>query len=457
MISLAYQDQPLQQAFAYRRAIVGLLILSSAALAVTVWIMVDFLREQEIVEELIKDLPRDARDSAEFLAGELRWQFRLATLVVLNVVVTAFAVILLWRAYFASQTSLRDTRALATDILSSMQQAVITTDLDGIVTSINRRGIELLDVKASCIGEFIDEWRPASLGDFRRGWLSKKAAGMAHELTLESKGNSRTLRLTCQALNDHAANEIGIVFQLLDITRHRLIEDRMRRMERYMGLGSLAAGLHHEIKNPLAGLSLHVQLLEEHLGSVDPSEEITSMLDVIRSEVVRIGGVLEGFNDFASIGELNSTDVDLCEVIQRQIAFVGLQAENQSVRIHVDRCDSSLRVAADRGRIEQVILNLMINAMDAMPDGGDIKIAVYQADDAAHIDIADTGSGIPENLQDKILDPYFTTKSTGTGLGLAFCEKIMRQHSGAIDFSTSPNGTIFQLTLPKCESAAVTS
>lgn len=419
--------------------------------------MVDFLREQEIVEELIQALPEDARDSAEFLAGELRWQFRLATLVVLNVVVTAFAVILLWRAYSASQTSLRDTRALASDILSSMQQAVITTDLDGIVTSINRRGIQLLDMKTTCVGKFIDEWGPASMGEFRRTWASNKAPGMAHEMTLDRNGNPRTLRMTCQALNDHESNEIGIVIQLLDITRSRLIEDRMRRMERYMGLGSLAAGLHHEIKNPLAGLSLHVQLLEEQLVVDNPSDEVTSMLEVIRSEVVRIGGVLEGFNDFASIGELESTDIDLCEVIQRQIAFVGLQAEAQSIRISIDRCDSTFRVAADRGRIEQVVLNLIINAMDAMPDGGDINIAVYQEGDLAHIDIADTGTGIPENLQDKILDPYFTTKSTGTGLGLAFCEKIMRQHSGAIDFSTSPNGTIFQLTLPKSVNSAAIS
>jgi two-component system nitrogen regulation sensor histidine kinase GlnL len=90
----------------------------------------------------------------------------------------------------------------------------------------------------------------------------------------------------------------------------------------------------------------------------------------------------------------------------------------------------------------------MVNAMDAMPQGGSLRVEVTRDETSAKIEVSDTGCGIPENLQDKILDPYFTTKSSGTGLGLAICDKIIRQHQGTLDFRTSPQGTTFQLTLP---------
>ncbi len=126
-----------------RAVIIGLVMLSVAALAVTVWTMFDFLHEQGIVKEIDHETSCRATGTGRGVDGELRWQFRLTILVVLNLVVTAFAVVLLWRAYGSSQESLRDVKALAADILSSIDQAVITTDSDGEVTSINRSGVEL--------------------------------------------------------------------------------------------------------------------------------------------------------------------------------------------------------------------------------------------------------------------------------------------------------------------------
>ena len=113
------------------------------------------------------------------------------------------------------------------------------------------------------------------------------------------------------------------------------MDDRMRRMERYMGLGSLAAGLHHEIKNPLAALSLHVQLMEEELMDRDASNAVLEMLSVIKTEVARIGGVLESFRDFASVGHLNLSQVDLGELIDRQVRLIRPQAEKQEILVEV--------------------------------------------------------------------------------------------------------------------------
>lgn len=430
----------------FRLAIVGLLLLSTAALAVTIWVMVDFLREQEIVEELIRQLPDEATSSAEELAGELRWQFRLTTLVVLNLVVTGIAVVLLWRAYRSSQDSLRDIKALAGDILSSMDQAVITTDVAGNVTSINQRGLELLSPTGECVGRPLTQLSAeVPLDEFRNDWAAQKLVGM----TRDFKAGERVLRAFCQTLSDIENNEIGFVLQLRDVTNRILIEDRMRRMERHMGLGTLAVGLHHEIRNPLAALSLHVQLLEEQLEEGGTSDEVRNMLAVITTEVSRIGGVLEGFRDFASNDRLNIGPVNLHELVRQQIQLVTPTAEQQGVHIHL-QVDDDLKtdVSADRVRLEQVLLNLLVNGMEAMPGGGRLTIRVAEESDVVRIEVTDTGRGIPAELHDKVFDAYFTTKGSGTGLGLALCDKIMRQHEGGLEFQSSTNGTTFQMTLP---------
>ncbi len=438
----------------YRLAIVGLLALSVATLAVTIWVMNELLREQVVVAELIEYLPPEGDVAAEELAGELRWQFRLSILVVLNLVVTGFTVVLLWRAYHSSQESLRDIKALAGDIIGSMDQAVITTDVHGIVTSTNRRGVELLDLPADHVGKPLNELSGRlALEELRQQSRKLDLTGQTRDFQVPTDGTTMTLRTFCQPLRDRDNVDIGDVIQLRDVTERVLMDDRLRRMERYMGLGALAAGLHHEIKNPLTALSLHVQLMEEELLKSETSTTIFEMLSVIKTEVARVGGVLEGFRDFASVGHLNLTEVDLVELVDRQVKLIRPQAQMQQVAVNVNLLAERLpAVSADRVRLEQVLLNLLINAMEAMPDGGTIEIRISIAQDetpkSVRIEIVDSGPGIPENLRSRILDPYFTTKSEGTGMGLALCDKIVRQHHGSLDFRSAQHGSVFDITLP---------
>lgn len=438
----------------YRIAMIGLALLSAMALAITIWIMADFLTEQSIVEDLSDQLPPSAQGSAEYLAGELQWQFRLIILVVINLVVTAIALVLLWRAYRASQASLIDMQTLANNIIGSMEQAVMTTDLQGNLTSINRRAIGMFDASLEDVGSPIEKVSSLNLlGNFRREWLDGVQKSSHQEFSIETLGTRRTLRASCQTLRDREDKEMGNVMQVRDITDQQLTEERMRRMERYMGLGSLAGGLHHEIKNPLAALSLHVQLLEEELASAGSSDDVHSMLDVIQSEVKRIGGVLESFRDFASIDQLDLNEININEMVARQIKLMQPKADSQDVKIEAVLADRSLRLQGDEVRLEQVLLNLIVNSLEAMPEGGKLSILTKTSDETAFLEVADTGPGIPESLRGKILEPYFTTKTSGTGLGLAFCDKIVRQHGGSLDFETSENGTVFRLSLPSDETS----
>ncbi|QDV64046.1 two-component system sensor histidine kinase NtrB [Crateriforma conspicua] len=439
----------------YRLAVIGLLLGSAAALAITIWVMVDFLREQQIVEDLIGQLPRDGRESAQVLAGELRWQFRLTILVVLNLVVTGIAVVLLSRAYRSSLRSLRDLKALAGDILSSIDQAVITTDRDGRVTSMNRRGLELLDPPSEPVGRSLRDLAPwVPLDEFRQGREDREGGKQSDDFETTIRDDDLVLQGFCQTLCDIDDQEIGYVIQLRDVTDRIMIEERVRRMERYMGLGSLAAGLHHEIKNPLAALSLHVQLLEEQLDGKDETDDVRQMLRVIRSEVVRIGGVLEVFRDFASIDRLNLQPVDLKQLIHRQVDLIRPTAEKQRVVVEVRCPENDLpEVMLDPVRLEQVLLNLLMNALEAMPDGGHLSVQAIDnhgstTSDTVKINVVDSGTGIPDELSEKVFDAYFTTKGSGNGLGLAFCDKIIRQHEGSLHFHSGSGGTTFEITLP---------
>ena len=156
-----FTKQDPAEAKRYRLAIVGLSLLSVVALAIAIWTMIDSAIEQKIVQELIEQLPPSAKASARTLAGELKWQFRLTSLVVINLIATAIALALLWRAYRNSQASLLDAQALALNVVDSMEQAVITTDLQGNVTSINRRATELLKVEKKSVGHSLETARCA--------------------------------------------------------------------------------------------------------------------------------------------------------------------------------------------------------------------------------------------------------------------------------------------------------
>ncbi|QDV24505.1 two-component system sensor histidine kinase NtrB [Aureliella helgolandensis] len=438
----------------YRTAITALLVLSVTALVITIWVMIDFVDEQATVRQLIRDLPADARIEAETLVGELKWQFRMSILVVVNLVATGCAVLLLWRAYQTSQDSLRDIKALAGDILSSMDQAVITTNRLGDVTSCNSRVADLLRLESDPVGtplaSVTDE---IDLPAFRAKANNTEHGSLIEDFFITVPEGQRRLRTFCQPLRDRMNAMIGNVIQLRDVTEQIHIESQMRRMERFMGLGSVAAGLHHEIKNPLAGLSLHVQLLEEQLDEPNEPDEIRKLMHVIKTEVSRVGSVLEGFRDFASIGRLQLDETMLHEIVDQQVKLLRPRASQLNVKVKIDGFAATDRpVCIDRVRIEQVLLNLMLNGIQAMQGGGTLTISQESAQlsgsDAVCVSVSDTGHGIPESSRSHVFDPYFTTKSDGTGMGLALSDKIVRQHGGSLDFVTSRDGTTFRMTLP---------
>ncbi len=435
-----------------RRFAAGLAILSLIALSVTTWILFDVAREQEIVARIIQHLPESDMAVAEELSGDLRLRSKLSFLLVLNIVGTAIAFALVVRGYLSSEQSLRDAQVLATDIRASMDGGIITTDRNGTMTSLNPRGREILGLSE---GEGVG-LTPSQAGgehalleticnEVNLGQIAIRD----RDYTVNRNGHEQTLRAGCTRLKNQREEAIGTVIHIRDVTERVLMEQRLRRMERYMGLGSLAAGLQHEIKNPLSALSLHIQLLCERLADDTPDGEVQELLDVLHIEVARITNVLDSFRNYASVNELGRSWVDVATLIEKLVRFLHPQTKQQNVVVKVDLPDESLEsIAADSMRLEQVLLNLALNALAAMPDGGTLRFRLSKQDDYLRIDVTDTGNGIPVEIQSQIFDPYFTTRNEGTGMGLALCDKIIRQHAGSIDFSTGPTGTQFSVLLP---------
>ncbi|TWT65463.1 two-component system sensor histidine kinase NtrB [Crateriforma conspicua] len=450
-----FRSQRTQSRRNLRFAVFTLLLLSVCSLLISLWFVVDFGREQEIVKQLVRDLPdRDLPVAAE-LTSELKWQSRWTFFVILQVIATGLAVALLFRAYLGSQERLNDIKALAGDILSSMEQAVITSDTDGLVTSLNERAIQFLGVSGDPVGKSLRQLTDQiDLASFRAETDSLAKHSLMKDFAVKKNGENLWLRAFCQPLCDANGKVIGNVFQLRDVTADRHLHDRAARMERFMGLGSLAVGLHHEIKNPLAAVSLHVQLVEEALAELSVPDEVPEMLSIVKSEMKRTGQVLETFRDYASANRLDLTETPIVELLTRQIDLLRPVAEANKVTLDLSLSPNlPEQIPIDAARVEQIIHNLMLNAIQAMPEGGTLSIQAKAAIEAdSHgvlIKFSDTGKGIPESIRPHIFDAYFTTKGGGTGMGLALSDKIARQHGGRLDLASVDGGTTFELFLPK--------
>jgi len=435
----------------YQGMVLGLIVLSLAALGVGAWILWDFGREQEIVAELLDRVPAGVKDETRKLAGELRLQARLLVLVLLNAVATVVAMTLLLRTLRSSQRSLRQVTELANDILESMDEGVLTTDRSGKITSINRRGHALLGLDGDAQQWHLDDLdgQHGPLAEMNRQVLQTRQVIRDHDYAVTTGGYKRSLRGGCSLLLDSDGAEMGTVIHLRDVTERLLLEERMRRMERHMGLGSLATGLHHEIKNPLSALWLHVQLLEEYLTEHSTTDEIDETIDVLKSEVGRINRVLETFRDYAALSVLERSPTEVIELVESLRRLLMPQAERQGVELRVVEPPTPLPpIQADAVKLQQVLLNLCLNGLQAMPQGGVLSIETRVAGETLQIDVVDSGVGIHEEIYEQIFDPYFTTRGDGTGMGLALSEKIVRLHGGTLTFRCDPARTVFTVALP---------
>jgi len=211
--------------------------------------------------------------------------------------------------------------------------------------------------------------------------------------------------------------------------------------------GRVTRGVAHEVKNPINAIVLHLQLLRNKLLQVDP--DTSRHVDIIDSEIHRLDRVVQILVDFTRPRDLHLEEIDLRLVLDEVSLLAAPDAEQHGVKLVRELPSELVPVKIDVDLIKQAILNVVLNGVQAMPNGGTLTIAAKRDEDLAVTEIRDQGQGIPADIQDKIFELYFTTKRTGSGIGLAQTYQIMQWHYGAVDFETSQGkGTTFRLRLP---------
>jgi len=228
------------------------------------------------------------------------------------------------------------------------------------------------------------------------------------------------------------------------------LERRARDAERLAELGTLTGGLAHEIKNPLSTVQLNLQLLAEDLTPDNPAyPRIVNRLQTVQKETSRLRDILDDFLRYAGQLELDRQPTDLNELLEDLVDFFLPQAQAQRAKLRLRRSEEPLVAEVDSKLIKQALLNLMINALQAMPEGGELILSAARQDGQALVDVIDTGKGIAPEALEKIFDAYYTSKKGGTGLGLAMTRRIVREHGGELTVkSEQGRGSDFSLRLP---------
>jgi sigma-B regulation protein RsbU (phosphoserine phosphatase) len=243
----------------------------------------------------------------------------------------------------------------------------------------------------------------------------------------------------------------GHVVILEDITEKKKMEEQLQQASKLASLGKLTAGISHEIGNPLASISSLVQELKSlKMESGEDREFSSESLKTINSHIERIAKIVRSLGDFARISTKEKIPSNISEILDRTINLVKYDKRFKNVQL-VPNIDILPPFRFNPDQIQQVFLNLMLNSIDAMPDGGELTVSMKKIDSSVEIVFSDTGSGIDETIIDRIFDPFFTTKSPGrgTGLGLSICYGIIREHNGTITVkSRKGEGTTFTIRLP---------
>jgi signal transduction histidine kinase len=237
----------------------------------------------------------------------------------------------------------------------------------------------------------------------------------------------------------------------------RLYEDlsrakvQMQRADRLAALGTLTAGLAHEIRNPLVAIKTFTQLLPERF---DDNEFRNHFLNVTAGEVDRISSLVTELLDFARPSQPKLNKEDLNQVVEKMTLLVDTESHKKNIKV-LKNFDGHLPpIILDREQIKQVLLNILLNAVDATPENGTIAVSTRPVTKNGYLDyvqvvIADTGKGIPEDDLEKVFTPFYTTKHGGSGLGLAISHQIVQEHQGSIEIESKPNqGTTFRVNLP---------
>ncbi|MBW2147730.1 MAG: PAS domain-containing protein [Deltaproteobacteria bacterium] len=346
-----------------------------------------------------------------------------------------------------TRRTLESVEAYTQQLVKKMPEGLVGVDSEGKITSVNPRAREMFHLPKKLPDDLSIEDLIPGTGPELMNRLRRDGEIIEWEVECNRHGESLPLAVSAAALPDDENNESGAVIIMRDLRQIRKLQRQVRQRERLAALGSLAAGVAHEIRNPLTalrGLSHYFQK-DKKPGSLDRKYS-----EVMISEVDRLNRVVSGLLDYARPRDLVISKTDLVVLIDHVLDLIRDDVTAKGVELEFLHDDDIPIMHLDPDQISQALLNILLNALASMPGGGKLKVRLQQVEGKeVHISVADTGCGIPEENIPRLFDPFFTTKPKGSGLGLAIVHRVVDSHKGRITVdSKAGKGTRFSIFLP---------
>jgi len=359
------------------------------------------------------------------------------------------------RALEEKSEHLADLQVVHRDVIQSITSGLLTTDLAGTVTSANLAGLEILGRgEAELVGSPIDQSGLFSAQHWREATAASEQTGRMRSEVQTTRGDGETLYVgfTISRLTDAFGNHRGYIVIFQDLTRWRRMQEELRMKDRMVAVGELAAGLAHEIGNPLAAISGSVQMLA---GRIDGDPAQRKLIEILLKESHRLDRTIKGFLRFARPRERSSVSFDIARLLTENFELLR-NSEEVSDRHHLelDLDSPSARLFADPDQVSQIFWNLARNSLRAMPDGGTLRVVGQFSENWYRLQVIDTGRGMTEEQRTNLFHPFQSFFDGGTGIGMAIVYRIVQDHGGRLRVDSRPGaGTTITVELPTVASS----
>lgn len=385
--------------------------------------------------------------------GRLRMQIFMLSLAMLLVGLGGWFSLSAVQGFRISQKTLEDIQAFTSLLIAKLPVGVIATDAGGRITTWNRAVARLTGIKENTVtGKRPSEVLPAPLAVFFSldDATGTERAPAATENPVRLSFGVRRCELLCHSLTitDSEQQYMGKVLLISDVTEIKLLEQRMRENERLAAVGRMAGGVAHEVRNPLSSIKGLALLLKNKFPAGSKEQDAAELLI---QETERMNRTITEMLSFTRPSALRLGRVDLAELLGRSLRLIKAEAEENRIETVLEAPQDLLPVLGDVDRLQQVIMNILLNAMQAMDGGGKLSVILNNRVDRQGVEvrIKDTGDGMEAELLSQVFYPYFTTKQGGTGIGLAISQKIIADHGGTIELESEPGkGTTVTIHLP---------
>jgi signal transduction histidine kinase len=448
-----FRPDPEQTILGYIPVRFILSVLLVFAIVISVILILGIEREKNLVSELT----REGAPPSTFFS--LRTQGEIIKIAVVLFLLTAVGVSIFatYQSYHVTRRTLETVKSLARNILGSIPTGVITIDSTGRVKSANSAAEKTLLFDGDILGKRLMDVIPAKTGLGRLLDEAMTGGTCFHDknVTYQANGQAVVLWVSLSELKDEKARREGMVLLLKDVSEVTRLGQQLRRSEKLSAINTLSAAVAHEIRNPLSAMDLNLGLLEEEVlsNTMGSSPAIREYMDVLNVEVKRLKEILDNFARFSKPTHLVYGEIRLESILQHLVSLIRGEAQEQGIVVQMDLSPSLPLLQADENQIMQVFLNIMINAIQAMPQGGKLQIRVEETTTEGRkwvdVKFSDTGIGIRSDKIEKIFEPFYSTRQGGTGLGLAVAHRIIEDHGGMIHVeSVEGKGSAFTVRLP---------